>query len=72
MKYMIILQDSKVVGTCFGHLKFWLHDGAMSVGWITSQGKMQEIHCGQLQIPVHCGQPFRRIADSVPVIADSF
>jgi hypothetical protein len=25
-----------------------------------------------LQIPVHCGQSFRRIADSVPVIADSF
>jgi hypothetical protein len=26
----------------------------------------------QLQIPVHRGQSFRRIADSVPVIADSF
>ena len=26
----------------------------------------------QMQIPVHRGQPFRRIADSVPVIADSF
>jgi hypothetical protein len=25
-----------------------------------------------LQIPVHRGQSFRRIADSVPVIADSF
>ena len=25
-----------------------------------------------VQIPAHCGQPFRRIADSVPVIADSF
>jgi hypothetical protein len=25
-----------------------------------------------LRIPVHCGQRFRRIADSVPVIADSF
>jgi hypothetical protein len=25
-----------------------------------------------LQIPVHCGQSFRRIADSIPVIADSF
>jgi hypothetical protein len=25
-----------------------------------------------MQIPAHCGQPFRRIADSVPVIADSF
>jgi hypothetical protein len=27
---------------------------------------------GGLQIPVHRGQSFRRIADSVPVIADSF
>jgi hypothetical protein len=26
----------------------------------------------QMQIPVHRGQSFRRIADSVPVIADSF
>jgi hypothetical protein len=26
----------------------------------------------QLQIPAHRGQSFRRIADSVPVIADSF
>ena len=25
-----------------------------------------------LQIPAHRGHPFRRIADSVPVIADSF
>jgi hypothetical protein len=25
-----------------------------------------------LQIPAHCGQSFRRIADSIPVIADSF
>jgi hypothetical protein len=25
-----------------------------------------------MQIPVHRGQPFRRIADSDPVIADSF
>jgi hypothetical protein len=48
MKYMIILQDSKVVGTCFGHLKFWLHDGPTSVGWIDRGGGMQEIHRGQL------------------------
>ena len=27
---------------------------------------------GRVQIPVHRGQSFRRIADSVPVIADSF
>jgi hypothetical protein len=27
---------------------------------------------GQLQIPAHRGQSFRRMADSVPVIADSF
>jgi hypothetical protein len=26
----------------------------------------------KVQIPVHCGQSFRRIADSIPVIADSF
>jgi hypothetical protein len=26
----------------------------------------------RVQIPVHRGQSFRRIADSVPVIADSF
>ena len=26
----------------------------------------------KVQIPVHRGQSFRRIADSVPVIADSF
>jgi hypothetical protein len=25
-----------------------------------------------LQIPVHRGQSFRRIADSIPMIADSF
>ena len=25
-----------------------------------------------VQIPIHRGQSFRRIADSVPVIADSF
>jgi hypothetical protein len=25
-----------------------------------------------LQIPAHRGQSFRRIADSIPVIADSF
>jgi len=25
-----------------------------------------------MQIPVHRGQSFRRIADSIPVIADSF
>jgi hypothetical protein len=27
---------------------------------------------GSVQIPVHRGQSFRRIADSIPVIADSF
>jgi hypothetical protein len=30
------------------------------------------LHTANLQIPVHRGQSFRRIADSVPVIADSF
>ena len=29
-------------------------------------------HDREMQIPEHCGHPFRRIADSVPVIADSF
>jgi hypothetical protein len=48
MKYMIILQDTRVIGTCFGHIKFWLEDGAIGVGWINSQGKVQEMHCGQL------------------------
>jgi len=47
-KYMIILQDTNVIGTCFSDSKFWLHDGAISVGWITSQGKVQEIHRGTL------------------------
>jgi hypothetical protein len=28
--------------------------------------------CATMQIPVHRGQSFRRIADSIPVIADSF
>jgi hypothetical protein len=43
MKYMIILQD-RVIGTCFGDLKLLFHDGAISVGWINCQGKMQAIH----------------------------
>jgi hypothetical protein len=29
-------------------------------------------HAYRLQIPAHRGQSFRRIADSNPVIADSF
>jgi hypothetical protein len=33
--------------------------------------KDQQVECW-LQIPVHRGQSFRRIADSIPVIADSF
>jgi hypothetical protein len=34
---------------------------------------MQALEQGRasLQIPAHCGHRFRRIADSVPVIADS-
>jgi len=31
-----------------------------------------DVYALNLQIPVHRGQSFRRIADSVPVIADSF
>ena len=39
-----------------------------------ANGKTVRLYFGVsiLQIPAHCGQPFRRIADSVPVIADSF
>ena len=48
MTYLIIVQDSKVVGTCFNDFKCWLHDGAVSVGWINSQGRMQEIRHGEL------------------------
>jgi hypothetical protein len=39
MKYMIILQDRRVIGTRFGHLKLLFHDGAISVGWMNCQGK---------------------------------
>jgi hypothetical protein len=31
-----------------------------------------QVLCPMMQIPVHRGQSFRRIADSIPVIADSF
>jgi len=31
MKYKIILQDRRVVGTCFGHLQLLFHDGVISV-----------------------------------------
>jgi len=48
MTYLIIVQDSKVTATCFSDHKCWLHDGAVSVGWINSQGRMQEIHHGEL------------------------
>ena len=48
MTYMIILQDSNVLGTCFGELKYWVHDGPMSIGSINSQGKIQEIVRGDL------------------------
>ena len=47
MTYMIVIQDNKVMGTCFADLQFWLHEGAMSIGWITSQGRMKEIHHGE-------------------------
>jgi hypothetical protein len=32
----------------------------------------EHAHVSKLQIPAHRGQSFRRIADSNPVIADSF
>lgn len=34
--------------------------------------RLGEATVGSVQISVHRGQSFRRIADSVPVIADSF
>ena len=48
MKYMVILKDRNVIGTCFGGLKFWARDGAMSIAWLDSQGNMKEMHRGQL------------------------
>ena len=36
------------MGTCFGELKFWIHDGAISIGSIDSQGTIREIHRGEL------------------------
>ena len=33
---------------------------------------MDLLPASRVQIPVHRGQSFRRIADSIPVIADSF
>jgi hypothetical protein len=36
------------------------------------RGQALRLLCTWVQIPVHCGQSFRRIADSIPVIADSF
>jgi hypothetical protein len=48
MKYMIILQDSNVLGTCFSDFQIWLHDGTISVAWINSQGKMLDVRRGQL------------------------
>jgi hypothetical protein len=36
------------------------------------EGSEMDVCTLQLQIPVHRGQSFRRIADSIPVIADSF
>jgi hypothetical protein len=34
--------------------------------------RLSAVAARSLQIPVHRGQSFRRIADSIPVIADSF
>jgi hypothetical protein len=33
---------------------------------------IERLHADAVQIPAHRGQSFRRIADSIPVIADSF
>jgi hypothetical protein len=48
LTYVIILQGGKVTATCFSDHKCWLHDGAISIGWINSQGKIQEMHHGEL------------------------
>jgi hypothetical protein len=50
------------------------------VGWKKKVENQVGVVCKQfftprpslkMQIPAHCGHQFRRIADSVPVIADS-
>jgi hypothetical protein len=48
MRYMIVIQDSRIMGTCFGNLKLLFHDGDISVALIDSRGVMQEIHSGLL------------------------
>lgn len=48
MKYMVIIQDSNVIGMCFGEIKFAVYDGDMSIGIIDHQGRLREIHTGQL------------------------
>jgi hypothetical protein len=48
MKYMILLQDSNVVGLCFGELKYALYDGDMSIAFIDHQGAIREMHSGRL------------------------
>jgi hypothetical protein len=48
MTYLIFVQDSDVMGTCFGDLKFWMHDGAISISSIDSQGTIREMHRGEL------------------------
>jgi hypothetical protein len=48
MKYMILLQDSNVVGMCFGDLKYTLYDGDMSIAFIDHQGTIGEMHSGRL------------------------
>ena len=37
-----------------------------------TKGNADQQSTRRVQIPIHRGQSFRRIADSVPVIADSF
>jgi hypothetical protein len=48
MRYMIIIQGGKITATCFSDHKSWLHDGAIGIGWINSQGKIEEMHGGEL------------------------
>jgi hypothetical protein len=45
---MILLQDSNVLGLCFGELKYAVYDGDMSIAFIDHQGAIREVHSGQL------------------------
>jgi hypothetical protein len=67
------------LGSLVGGLMIWGFEGGNR--WQDQAGLLLEITAATtlaavavsyVQIPVHRGQSFRRIADSIPVIADSF